>query len=29
MRILLRKNKIDEVEMTALIKKEIALEPAH
>ena len=29
MRILLRKNKIDEVEMTALIKKEVALEPAH
>lgn len=29
MRILLRKQKIDELEMIALIKKEVALEPAH
>lgn len=29
MRILVRKKKIDEIEMNALIRKEVALEPAH
>jgi hypothetical protein len=29
LRILIRKKKIDEIEVMALIKKEVALEPPH